>query len=85
MESLDGLSIGQRLLRERRLLNWSQQRLAKAIGTTVISVNRWEHDKAVPQAYYREQLECSVPAQYLFHRTRGSADCSRGGSPHRLR
>jgi tetratricopeptide (TPR) repeat protein/transcriptional regulator with XRE-family HTH domain len=53
------LSLGQRLLRERKRLIWSQQRLAAEIGATSMSINRWEHDKAIPQAYYREQL-CRV-------------------------
>src|SRR5690348_12909169 len=59
MELSNGPSFGERLQRERKLLNLSQRRLAKAIGTTVISINRWEHDKVLPQAYYREQL-CRV-------------------------
>ncbi len=44
---------------ERQRLNWSQERLAGAIGATAMSINRWEHDKAIPQPYYREQL-CRV-------------------------
>ena len=56
-------SLGQRLRRERMRLNWSQERLAEAIGTTSMSINRWEHDKTSPQPHYREQL-CHV-----FHTT----------------
>ncbi len=53
------LSLGQRLRRERECLNWTQEQLAEAIGATSMSINRWEHDKAMPQSHYREQL-CRV-------------------------
>ena len=49
-------SFGQRLRSERQHLNWSQKRLAEAIGTTPSTINRWEHDKVLPQPYYREKL-----------------------------
>src|SRR5581483_11401023 len=49
-------SFGQRLRGERQRLNWSQQRLAEAIGTTPSTINRWEHDKVLPQPYYREKI-----------------------------
>ncbi len=49
-------SFGQRLRGERQRLNWSQKRLAEAIGTTPSTINRWEHDKVLPQPYYREKL-----------------------------
>jgi transcriptional regulator with XRE-family HTH domain len=68
MQESNTTSLGQRLRQKRQLLNWSQKRLAEAIGATSMSVNRWEHDKAIPQLYYREQL-CRVfntPAETLF-------------------
>lgn len=49
-------SFGQRLRGERQRLNWSQKRLADTIGTTPSTINRWEHDKVLPQPYYREKL-----------------------------
>lgn len=49
-------SLGQRLRSERQRLNWSQKRLAESIGTTPSTINRWEHDKVLPQPYYREKL-----------------------------
>jgi transcriptional regulator with XRE-family HTH domain len=52
-------SIGQRLLHERERLNWSQEELAEKIGTTALSINRWEHDKAAPRPFYRAEL-CRV-------------------------
>lgn len=60
------LSLGQRLVRERLRLHWSQEEVAQALGTTARSVNRWEHDKAVPHPHYRQQL-CHV-----FHVSRES-------------
>src|SRR5689334_6582860 len=52
-------TIGQRLLQERKKHSWSQQMLAEKIGTTVLNINRWEHEKTQPQPYYREKL-CEV-------------------------
>jgi len=52
-------TIGQRLRYERQRLNWSQEELAQAIGTTSLSVNRWEHDKALPRPRHRAEL-CRV-------------------------
>lgn len=49
-------SPGARIRYQRRCLNWSQGHLAEAIGTTSMSINRWEHDKALPQPRYREKL-----------------------------
>src|SRR2546421_3363628 len=59
MRLANALSLGQRLRRERQRLNWSQERLAEAIGATAMSIHRWEHDQALPQARYRERL-CRV-------------------------
>ncbi len=62
------LSLGQRLVRERLRLNWSQENVARALETTVRSVNRWEHDKAVPHPHYRQQL-ChlfNIDSEILF-------------------
>src|SRR5579863_4513103 len=52
-------TIGQRLRYERQRLNWSQEELAQAIGTTSLSVNRWEHNKALPRPRHRAEL-CRV-------------------------
>ena len=56
MNRRDAMSPGQRLQRERIRLNWSQERLAETIRTTPRTINRWEHDRTVPQPHYREQL-----------------------------
>ena len=55
------LSLGQRLVCERLRLNWSQEEMARVLGTTARSIHRWEHDKAIPHPHYREQL-C-----HIFH------------------
>jgi tetratricopeptide (TPR) repeat protein/transcriptional regulator with XRE-family HTH domain len=59
---------GQRLRQERERLHWSQEQLAEKIGTTALSINRWEHDKAVPRLFYQAEL-CrvfNIRAQDLF-------------------
>ena len=68
MSTFEEFSIGQRLRRERERLSWTQERLAEEIGTSPASINRWEHDKTVPQLHYRELL-CRVfrkSAEELF-------------------
>jgi tetratricopeptide (TPR) repeat protein/transcriptional regulator with XRE-family HTH domain len=50
------MSVGQRLRHERLLLTWSQEKLAEKLRVSVLSINRWENDKVLPQPYYREQL-----------------------------
>jgi transcriptional regulator with XRE-family HTH domain len=44
------------LKREREQRGWSQSRIAKAIGTTIRTVSRWEQGIAMPSPYYRKQL-----------------------------
>ncbi len=59
---------GQRLRQERERLLWSQEQLAEKIGATALSINRWEHDKAMPRPFYRAEL-CrvfNISAQSLF-------------------
>src|SRR5579863_445009 len=58
------LSLGQRLRQERERHHWSQEQLASALGehgviVSISSINRWEHDRMVPRAYYRDLL-CRV-------------------------
>jgi tetratricopeptide (TPR) repeat protein/DNA-binding XRE family transcriptional regulator len=38
---------------------WSQQKLAERLGTTNVSVSRWENDSHLPSPYFRQQL-CKV-------------------------
>ncbi|WP_161975388.1 helix-turn-helix domain-containing protein [Tengunoibacter tsumagoiensis] len=47
------------LVRERLALHLSQQELAEKLGTTSVTVSRWEHGHVQPSAYYR-QLLCEI-------------------------
>lgn len=40
----------------RELANMSQEQFAKEIGTTVVSINRWENGKSVPNPMAQNQL-----------------------------
>lgn len=44
------------LKRERDLLGWSQEKLAREIGTTNKIVGRWERGESSPTPYYREKI-----------------------------
>jgi transcriptional regulator with XRE-family HTH domain len=49
--------VPNRKLRNARIgNNWTQQDVADRIGTTPLSVGRWERGEAFPSAYYRQQL-----------------------------
>ncbi len=41
---------------ERELKGWSQQEVAQRIGTTALSVSRWERGITVPTTHFRSQL-----------------------------
>jgi tetratricopeptide (TPR) repeat protein/transcriptional regulator with XRE-family HTH domain len=43
------MSLGKRIQRERESHYWTQKQLAEHIGGSVPSVNRWEHDRALPR------------------------------------
>jgi transcriptional regulator with XRE-family HTH domain len=45
-----------RLRQERLQRNWRQSDLAEQLGTTAITVRRWERGKQQPSAYYRVKL-----------------------------
>ncbi|GCE07842.1 tetratricopeptide repeat protein [Dictyobacter aurantiacus] len=48
------------LLRQQRILrNWRQQDLANQLGTTMITVQRWERGTQQPNTYYRIKL-CEI-------------------------
>ena len=40
----------------RQQANMSQEQFAKAIGTTVITINRWENGKTTPNKIAQKQL-----------------------------
>ncbi len=41
----------------RKLYNVSQERFASLLGTTVVTVNRWENGKAKPSRLYIKELK----------------------------
>ncbi|GCE12103.1 NACHT domain-containing protein [Tengunoibacter tsumagoiensis] len=47
------------LIRERLKRHLSQQDLAEKLGTTFVTVSRWEHGHVQPSAYYRQRL-CEI-------------------------
>jgi transcriptional regulator with XRE-family HTH domain len=50
------------LIRARSLKGWSQEALAREVGTVATMVSRWERGKNVPSPYFRERL-CAVLGQ----------------------
>ena len=60
-----------RLKYERQLHNWSQQKVADLIGSTVVNVSRWERGVTFPSPYFRRQLcelfDKDAVALGLFH------------------
>src|SRR5438128_1261831 len=59
MSGQSTITVGQRIRQERQSRSWSQKMLADKIETTVLNINRWEHDKTVPQPHHRAKL-CEV-------------------------
>src|SRR5262245_48220267 len=84
MSIVKKLSIGQRLRQERERHNYSQEQLAELIGTTPLSINRWEHDKTLPRPVYRAAL-CrifDVQAEVLFGLDEGEEEEKEGATTH---
>ena len=71
-------SAGRRLRQERERHNYSQEQLAELIGTTALSINRWEHDKTLPRPVFRAAL-CrifDVQAEELFGLDEGEKEAT---------
>src|SRR5207237_7353297 len=49
----------ERLRRAREERNWTQAELARVIGTSGLTVSRWELGVQTPQPHFRERL-CAV-------------------------
>lgn len=49
-------SLAQRLREERVQHRWSQQELADRLGTTMVTISRWENGASIPSPYYRLKL-----------------------------
>ncbi|HET8846403.1 MAG TPA: NB-ARC domain-containing protein, partial [Ktedonobacteraceae bacterium] len=56
MHISDGAHSNDRLRQERVHHNWRQQDLADLLGTTVLTIKRWEGGKQQPSAYFRARL-----------------------------
>ncbi|GHO90358.1 tetratricopeptide repeat protein [Reticulibacter mediterranei] len=56
MRAFDGIHRNNQLRQERYRLNWRQQDLAEQLGTTVVTVKRWERGIQQPSAYFRMKL-----------------------------
>ncbi len=56
MKTLHPNHPNERLRLERIRRNWRQRELADLLGTTVVTVNRWERGNQQPGAYFRAKL-----------------------------
>ena len=56
MHTSDRPHATNRLCQERVARNWRQRDLAEQLGTTVVSVKRWERGTQQPSAYFRLKL-----------------------------
>ena len=56
MDTSKKLSFGQRLHRERQKRKWTQEELAEQVGTSKLSIIRWENDRVQPHA----AMECKL-------------------------
>lgn len=70
---------GQSIIQLRRGLGFTQKELAEKLGVSVVTVNKWEHDKASPRKKYisklesmdrDEKVEVVRPIQYLGSKLR---------------
>ena len=50
------MSFSHQLKRERELRGWSQIKIAREIHTTPSRISLWEHGRAFPSPYFRQQL-----------------------------
>lgn len=69
----------QSIIRLRRGLGFTQKQLAEKLGVSLVTVNKWEHDKASPRKKYisklesmnrDEKVEVVRPIQYLGSKLR---------------
>jgi transcriptional regulator with XRE-family HTH domain len=50
------VQVNHQLRHERIEHNWRQQDVADQLGTTVVTVKRWERGSQYPSAYFRQKL-----------------------------
>lgn len=56
MQRSNDISVNNRLRQERIERNWRQRDLAEQLGTTVVTVKRWERGYQQPSSYFRTKL-----------------------------
>ncbi|HJT59521.1 MAG TPA: FxSxx-COOH system tetratricopeptide repeat protein [Ktedonobacteraceae bacterium] len=56
MKNYEPSPVNSRLREARLELGWSQQYLAERVGTTPVTVSRWENGLVFPTPYYRQKL-----------------------------
>jgi tetratricopeptide (TPR) repeat protein/DNA-binding XRE family transcriptional regulator len=56
MDTSPSISWNERLRKERVQHNWRQQDVADRLGTTVLTVKRWERGNQQPSAYFRLKI-----------------------------
>ena len=56
MDASPSTNFNHRLRQERVGRNWRQQDLADQLGTTVVTIKRWERGSQCPSAYFRVKL-----------------------------
>lgn len=56
MDSSHGTQVNNRLRQARIARNWRQRELAEQLGTTVVTVKRWERGYQQPSSYFRAKL-----------------------------
>ncbi|HET8839810.1 MAG TPA: helix-turn-helix transcriptional regulator, partial [Ktedonobacteraceae bacterium] len=56
MDTSHGTHVNTRLRQERIARNWRQRDLAEQLGTTVVTVKRWERGYQQPSTYFRVKL-----------------------------
>ena len=55
-ELLENMGWSDRLRQERIRRNWRQQEVADQLGTTVLTIKRWERGRQRPSIYFRQKL-----------------------------
>src|SRR5450631_4197291 len=56
MNTSNGVHTNNSLRQERIRRNWRQSDLAEQLGTTVVTIKRWERGSQLPSTYFRVKL-----------------------------
>ncbi len=62
------MTIGGQIKKQRLILGWSQEKLARKLGVSTRAVFKWEHDETFPRSDSLEKLAkiFNVPLDYFF-------------------